>query len=159
MHVSRRDCLRAAAALLVATTESVAVSAALADPTDELTIETANGSHVVRVEIAETEAARRTGLMHRKSMDPDAGMLFVWGRPMMISMWMKNTYIPLDMLFLSARGVVTRIAENTEPHSLAPVRSGAPVLGVLELNAGSVERFAIKVGDRIRHPRFAAMQR
>lgn len=159
MPVSRRVWLRAAAALLLASAAPIAAGAADPGPTEEVTIETANGSHTVRVEIAETEAARQTGLMHRTSMDPDAGMLFLWDRPTMIGMWMKDTYIPLDMLFLSTRGVVIRIAENTEPHSLTPIRSGAPVLGVLELNAGSVERFAIKVGDRVRHPRFAAMQR
>ncbi|MEO5335586.1 MAG: DUF192 domain-containing protein [Magnetospirillum sp. WYHS-4] len=103
------------------------------------------------VELAETPLQRAEGLQHRKSMAADAGMLFDFGRIQPVSMWMKNTFIPLDMLFLRADGTIAGIAENTVPHSLDIIAAPEPVRAVLELNAGTVQRLGISPGDRIFH--------
>ena len=122
---------------------------------ENLTIVSADGvSHSFRVELADTDEERARGLMFRRSMAPDAGMLFDFGRQSSVSMWMKNTYLPLDMLFIGSDGVIVTIAENTEPHSLKSIPSGVPVMAVLELNAGTASRLEIKTGDRVDHPLF-----
>lgn len=105
-----------------------------------------------RVEIAKTERARARGLMHRESMARSRGMLFVYERPHRASFWMKNTIIPLDILFLDQTGTVTHIAENTVPFSLEPIDGGEDVVLVLEVNAGLVSRFRLGVGAQLRHP-------
>ena len=122
--------------------------------TSPLAIETADGRIDFTVELAISQAQMRQGLMYRRKMARDAGMLFVYGWPRPSSMWMKNTYIPLDMLFIDSDGRIVRIAERTVPQSLAVVSSGAPVRAVLELNGGSAARFGIAPGDRVRHEIF-----
>jgi hypothetical protein len=123
--------------------------------TDSLSIETADGgAHAFEVEIAETPDQRAQGLMFRRQMAADAGMLFLFGRAEERAMWMKNTLIPLDMLFIDETGRIVRIEERTVPHSLRAIVSGGPVSAVLELNAGTASRLLIKPGDQVRHPAF-----
>ena len=105
-------------------------------PEGDLAIVTADGArHDFRIELAVTPDQRAQGLMHRKALAPDAGMLFVYARPGEVAMWMKNTLISLDMMFISAEGEIVRIAERTVPLSLATIESGSPAKGVLEPEA------------------------
>ncbi|MEZ5892198.1 MAG: DUF192 domain-containing protein [Parvularculaceae bacterium] len=122
---------------------------------DLLVIETASGEHRFQVEFADSDEERRTGLMYRSEMAADAGMLFDFGdEPQPISMWMKNTLIPLDMAFIDKDGVIRRIAPMTTPRSLESIPSGAPVVAVLEVNGGVFETLGVKTGDRVRHKMF-----
>ena len=122
---------------------------------DRITIETAaGGRHVFDVELALTPDQRAQGLMFRHSMAATAGMLFVYERPEQRAMWMKNTLIPLDMLFIDKGGVIVRIQQRTVPFSLQAIASGQPVTAVLELNAGTTSRLSIKPGDRVLHAAF-----
>jgi uncharacterized protein len=107
-----------------------------------------------KVEVARNDADRAQGLMFRRSMPADQGMLFDFARVEPVSMWMQNTYLPLDMLFIRADGTIARIAANTEPLSTRTIPSGEPVLAVLELNAGTAAKLGIKPGDRVEHPLF-----
>ena len=107
-----------------------------------------------RVEVARNDADRAQGLMYRRSMPADQGMLFDFGRVEPVSMWMQNTYLSLDMLFIRPDGTIARIAANTEPLSTRTIPSGEPVLAVLELNAGTTAKLGIKPGDRVEHPIF-----
>ena len=106
------------------------------------------------VEVAATPRARARGLMFRRSLAPRAGMLFDFGTDQVASMWMKNTFIPLDMVFADRDGVVRGIARNARPRSLDPISSRIPVRAVLELNGGEAERIGLSAGDRLRHPVF-----
>ena len=129
--------------------------AALAElETSPLTIESANGAHAFTVEIADDPEEITTGLMNRESMDPDAGMLFDFGQPREAAMWMKNTLIPLDMLFMDPQGKVIAIARETVPGSLRTITPGVPVKSVLELNGGRAEELGIEPGDEVIHPIF-----
>ena len=121
---------------------------------DPLEIVTATGTHTFHVEIAKDEASRALGLMNRRYMPPDRGMLFEFDRDAPQTFWMKNTYIPLDMIFISRAGVVTNIAANAEPLSERVIPSGPPCAAVLELNGGTAAAIGLKVGDKIRHPFF-----
>ncbi len=122
---------------------------------DEIAIETAAGKrYVFEVEMASTPDQRAQGLMFRRSMDPMAGMLFIYEQPEQRAMWMKNTIIPLDMLFIDEGGVIVRIQQRTVPYSLQAIYSGQPVTAVLELNAGTTSRLSIKPGDRVLHAAF-----
>jgi len=118
-----------------------------------LDIVTADGkSHRFTIELAQTPEEQSQGLMFRRTMAADAGMLFINDPPRVMTMWMRNTFLPLDMIFFDARGRVTRIAERTVPFSEAIIPSGGPVQGVLEVNAGTAARLGIKPGDRMVHP-------
>ena len=120
-----------------------------------LTIETASGqSHRIEVELALTPAQQAQGLMHRRDLAPDAGMLFIYPGDRPVHIWMKNTLIPLDMLFIAEDGVVVKVAERTVPLSLATVSSGERVRGVLEINGGMASRLGIRPGDRVVHQAF-----
>lgn len=132
----------------------LAPSGSRADEFDSLAVATASGVHTFQVEIAASEAAREKGLMYRRFMPADRGMLFEFDREAPVSFWMKNTYIPLDMIFIARDGSVTRIAANAEPLSEAIVPSGQPCVAVLELNGGAAARIGLKVGDKVRHPFF-----
>jgi uncharacterized membrane protein (UPF0127 family) len=110
--------------------------------------------HIFMVEVARNDAQRARGLMFRQSMPADQGMLFDFERDQMVTMWMKNTYISLDMIFIFADGRVHRIESRTEPESEKMISSGVPVRAVLELNANAASRLGLKPGDRINHPMF-----
>ncbi|MBB5572415.1 hypothetical protein GGD50_000991 [Rhizobium paranaense] len=116
---------------------------------EPLSIKTAKGvTHKFTVELALTEPQLEYGLMYRKSMPADHGMLFDFGAPRPVMMWMKNTVLPLDMLFLDKSGVVTHIQENASPYSEAIINSGGPVLYVIELNGGTARKLGLAVGDK-----------
>jgi uncharacterized membrane protein (UPF0127 family) len=123
-------------------------------PLEPGAIVTAETEHVFQFEFANTDRSRQIGLMHRAEIAPDRGMLFDFARNRMVGMWMRNTFIPLDMLFLSDKGEVVTIAENTIPHNETPISSRVRVRAVLELKAGTVERLGIKTGDRVKHAMF-----
>lgn len=110
--------------------------------------------HSFMVELARTEAERGRGLMFRQSMPQDHGMLFDFERDQIITMWMKNTFISLDMVFIFADGRIHRIESRTEPESEKTISSGVPVRAVLELNAGVASRLGLRAGDRIQHSMF-----
>ncbi|CUA85998.1 Uncharacterized conserved membrane protein, UPF0127 family [Chelatococcus sambhunathii] len=130
-------------------------TAALAQSLENLTIRTASGSHAFAVEVVRTPEERAIGLMNRRFLPADRGMLFDFGEAAPVSMWMKNTYISLDMLFIRADGTIARIAQRTEPLSTRIVPSGEPVLSVLELNAGTAARIGARPGDKVEHPLFS----
>src|SRR5256885_1062740 len=119
-----------------------------------LEIVTKNGVHVFSVEMATTEEEKTTGLMYRKELADGKGMLFDFSPPQEISMWMKNTYISLDMIFIRADGRILRIAESTEPMSTKIISSGGLAKGVLEVIAGTAQKYGIAPGDRVAHPLF-----
>lgn len=114
-----------------------------------LKIETAEGVHSFDVELAVNDDQRARGLMFRNEMAPDAGMLFIYRRDRVLTMWMANTYLPLDMLFIGSDGRIVRIAENTIPLSRSTISSRNRARAVLELNAGTTRRLGIKAGDRV----------
>ena len=115
-----------------------------------LQIKTAAGaSHRFTVEVAATEAQQERGLMFRTSLMPDAGMIFPMHPPRFASFWMKNTLIPLDLLFIRANGSIARIAANARPFSLTPIDSGEPVAAVLELAGGRAAQLGIQEGDHV----------
>jgi uncharacterized membrane protein (UPF0127 family) len=120
--------------------------------TAPLTVQTAAGRHSFTVDLALTPRQQSQGLMYRRALAPQAGMLFVYRPVQPIAMWMMNTYIPLDMLFVAADRRIVRIAERTVPLSTETIPSGEPVLAVIELNAGTAARLGIKVGDRVESP-------
>ncbi|RDI59785.1 DUF192 domain-containing protein [Microvirga subterranea] len=131
------------------------IGAAYAQALESLAIVSPSGQRQsFQVEVARNEADRAQGLMFRRTMPADRGMLFDFGRVEPVAMWMQNTYLPLDMLFIRPDGTIARIAANTEPLSTRTIPSGEPVLAVLELNAGTAARLGIKAGDRIEHPLF-----
>lgn len=121
---------------------------------EPLTIDSGGTRHNFRVEFAKTDADRARGLMFRQSMPADQGMLFDFERDQMVAMWMRNTFISLDMLFIFADGRIHRIEPRTEVQNERTISSGVPVRAVLELNAGTAERLGIKPGDRVVHPMF-----
>jgi uncharacterized protein len=108
------------------------------------------------VEVADDDAERAQGLMFRESMPSSAGMLFVYKRPQTMRFWMRNTLIPLDMLFVDSRGVIQHIHENAVPLDETMIYGGKNMLSVLEINGGLVRRMGIKTGSELRHPAFAA---
>lgn len=144
-------CLAAAAPIGAAP----AGAADMAFAESELWIESGGARHRFRVELAETPAQHARGLMFRADLAPDAGMLFDYGAPRHVSMWMKNTLVPLDMLFIAAGGEILRIVRWTTPLSLESVPSPGPVAGVLELRGGTADRLGLRAGDRAVHPIFA----
>ena len=115
---------------------------------------TATGSHPFTVEVMRTDPEREKGLMYRRFMPADRGMLFDFKKVEPVMMWMKNTYIPLDMVFIGPDGRVVSTAENAEPLSERIIPSGGAVLGVLEVNAGTLAKIAVKPGDRVENAMF-----
>ncbi|RJT24438.1 DUF192 domain-containing protein [Chakrabartia godavariana] len=109
----------------------------------------AGGTLSFKVEVARTENDQARGLMFRESLAPDAGMIFPMDPPRWASFWMKNTVIPLDMIFIRADGTIARIAAETVPYSLDPVDSGEPVAAVLEIAGGRAAALGIAEGDRV----------
>ena len=125
--------------------------AAYAAETIPLVLQTRSGAHRFEVEIANTDEKRTVGLMYRRSLGQNAGMLFLYEPPQPIAMWMRNTYIPLDMIFISPDNRVHRIVERTEPFSLQTIPSGGTVKGILEVNAGVAAKIGLKPGDGVRY--------
>lgn len=122
---------------------------------DRLEIETEAGErHAFEVELAVTTPQKAQGLMFRQTMPADAGMLFFYDPDRVINMWMRNTFIPLDMLFIAADGAITKIEERTVPQSERTISSDRPVAAVLELNGGTARRLGLVPGDRVLYPRF-----
>lgn len=126
-------------------------------PTQELRIEKAAGGFVAfAVEIAQSDAEKAKGLMFRTKLGENEGMLFPYGHDQEVTMWMRNTYIPLDMLFIRKDGIIHRIEAHTEPLSDRVIASDGEVYAVLEIAGGAAERQGIKPGDRVRHQAFEA---
>jgi uncharacterized membrane protein (UPF0127 family) len=132
----------------------LAAAAAQAQSFEPLAVVSSGARHAFQVEVMRDDAERAQGLMYRRSLAPDRGMLFDFGRVEPVSMWMKNTYIPLDMLFIRPDGTIARVAANAEPLSTQTIPSGEPVVGVLEVAGGTAARLGIKPGDRVEHPMF-----
>ncbi len=129
---------------------------AVGEPLETLSISSGERQHRFRVEIADSQAEWSRGLMYRHHLAADQGMLFVHPRPRILRMWMKNTLIPLDMLFVDRQGRIIHIARNRPPHSLEEISSGGEALAVLELAGGVADQLAIRPGDRIIHRAFSA---
>src|SRR5215471_19261956 len=124
----------------------------LAASTGTLVLKTTTGDHNFNIEVATTDQERALGLMFRRSLPENSGMLFMYDPPQPATMWMKNTFIPLDMVFISADGKVHRVESNTEPFSTAIIPSEGDVVGVLELNAGEANKIGLKRGDQVIYP-------
>jgi uncharacterized membrane protein (UPF0127 family) len=122
--------------------------------TSSLSLVTAKGRFRFTVEMAVDGPQRTQGLQNRQTLAAHVGMLFDYGRTQKVAMWMKNTLVPLDMLFISADGRVVNIAADTVPGSLTSIPSSGPVRAVLEINAGTSSRLGIVPGDRVIHPIF-----
>src|SRR5512134_3375920 len=120
-----------------------------------LEIASKGGVHTFAVELALTPEQQAQGLMYRKELPEGQGMLFDFKREQEATFWMKNTYVPLDMIFIRADGRIHRIATNTTPLSEALVSSGGPVRAVLEVVAGTTKKLGIAAGDRVAHPIFS----
>lgn len=128
-------------------------------PLDAVTVETAGGGEIgFQVELALTAADQQRGLMFREEMAEDAGMLFVFDVVRPASFWMRNTLIPLDMLFIAPDGTILNIVERAEPETDTPRRSAGPVRAVLEINGGLAGLLGIAAGDRVRHAAFATSE-
>jgi uncharacterized membrane protein (UPF0127 family) len=126
---------------------------------EPVTLVTAAGNHVIDVEVAQTAEEKALGLMFRTSLPEQSGMLFPFDAPQEVSMWMRNTYVSLDMIFIRADGVVHRVESRTEPLSERVITSGGLVTAVLELAGGVAERLGLKAGDRVRHRHFGTATR
>jgi uncharacterized protein len=118
---------------------------------ETLVLKTATGDKKIQVEVTETDQDKSIGLMFRTELALDAGMLFPYGSPQEVSMWMKDTYISLDMVFIRGDGTIHRIQPRTEPLSETIIASGGPVTAVLELVGGAAEKFGLKPGDKVVH--------
>jgi uncharacterized membrane protein (UPF0127 family) len=134
-----------------------AAPASIAFEESLLTIDAADDQFEFQVEMAVSPAQRSQGLMFRESLEDDRGMLFDFGEPQRAAMWMRNTYIALDILFIDGQGRITQIAANTQPLSDAVIASREPVRAVLELRGGISAKLGIKPGDRVIHPMFGTV--
>ncbi len=123
-------------------------------PQSDLVIQTAKGPQRFRVELADNDQSRSRGMMFRTSMAPDAGMLFDFKQEQMASFWMRNTLLPLDMLFIKADGTILNIHQRAIPGDETGINSAGPVRAVLEVNGGTTARLGIKAGDRVEHAIF-----
>ncbi len=121
---------------------------------ERIVVVTDSGEHVLEVEIADADATRARGLMFRRSLAPNRGMLFLYEAEQMITMWMRNTYISLDMVFIRADGRVNSTVLGAEPFSEEIIASGGPTMAVLEIAAGGAVRLGLKTGDLIHHRHF-----
>jgi uncharacterized membrane protein (UPF0127 family) len=114
-----------------------------------LTVTTLKGPHAFRVEVARTPEEQAKGLMFRTEMGPDEGMLFPYPSPQMLSFWMKNTVLSLDLVFIDEQHRIINIAENAVPYSEASITSAAPGVAVLELNGGRTRELGIVAGNKV----------
>ena len=144
--------MRRVLALVLVLLAGPALAQPVTFPKDMLTVETSAGArHRFNIELATSPQQIAQGLMYRRQMAPDAGMLFIFERPDPAVFWMKNTFIPLDMIFIGVDGRILNIAERTIPQSETPVPASGPTRAVLEVNGGTSARLGIKPGDRVRH--------
>ncbi len=123
-------------------------------PTSPLTIDAAGKTLKFTVELAATAKEQEIGLMHRNAMAEDHGMIFDFHEERRAAFWMRNTFIPLDMIFIRDNGVIEAIKDNAVPHSEAPIGPRQPVRAVLELVGGAAQKMGIKPGDRVHHAVF-----
>jgi len=152
----RRGLLFLLAALFVVSLPFVGTAGGVAAAElQPLEIASKGGVHVFAVEMASTPAEQAKGLIFRRELPEGQGILFDFHHQQSTSFWMKNTYIPLDMIFIRGDGRILRMAENTVPLSEALVPSGGPVRAVLEVNAGMARKLGIAPGDRVAHPIFS----
>jgi uncharacterized membrane protein (UPF0127 family) len=149
-----RSAVLALVALAFAWTLVLPGETAVAQALEKLVIQTAAGPRVFDVEVMRTDEERAKGLMNRRYLPAERGMLFDFKAEQPVSMWMMNTYIPLDMIFIRKDGTIARIAEMTEPLSTRTIASGENVLGVLEVNGGLSAKLGIKQGDKVKHSLF-----
>jgi hypothetical protein len=158
LHVGRRPgfvrlkAVALAVALAITAVWSFQANAAEFEP---LNIIAKSGLHRFQVEVARTDQDRATGLMHRKELPEGRGMLFDFAREQEVSMWMENTYVSLDMIFIRRNGRILSIAENTTPLSRAIVSSKGPAFAVLEVVAGTAKKLGLAPGDQVAHPLFS----
>lgn len=124
--------------------------------TSRLVVTGDGGRHVFTVELAVSAAQLSQGLQNRRQLAPDAGMLFDFKVSRPVSFWMKNTYLPLDIMFIAADGGIVEIVRDATPLSLTKISPSGPARAVLEVNAGTAKRLGINIGDRVEHPVFAA---
>jgi len=150
----RRQILASLAAAL-ALTACTANKGAAEPVLEDLEIVTRGGqTHRFKVEIADDEPERQRGLMFRESLARDRGMLFQFEESGPRSFWMRNTYIPLDIIYIAPDGKIVSIARNTTPFSEVPIPSEGPANGVLEINGGQAAELGVEPGDTVRHPFF-----
>ncbi|MFZ4606285.1 MAG: DUF192 domain-containing protein [Caulobacter sp.] len=128
-----------------------AVNAVVTEP---LTIDTVQGTVAFKVEIADSDAEREQGLMYRTTLPADGGMLFIWDRAAPRAFWMRNTYIPLDILYIGANGRIISIAANAQPFDETPIPSRGDAKAVLELAGGRAAQLGIDLGDQVHHKMF-----
>ncbi|MEJ1968859.1 MAG: DUF192 domain-containing protein [Rhizomicrobium sp.] len=119
-------------------------------PVQTIAIVTPGGTRIFHVEVAANEASREQGLMHRTRLARDAGMLFDFGTPMMTAFWMKDTPLPLDILFVRADGTISTVAANAVPFSTSEIVSAEPIRAVIEINGGLSKTLGIEPGDPVR---------
>ncbi len=129
-------------------------SESVALPVETIVIDTHKGPAKFRVEVANDTASQKRGLMYRKELAQNAGMIFEFGRPRFVTFWMKNTYIPLDMLFLRKDGTISSVEPNAVPLSTETIPSHEPIVAVIELNGGRAHDLDIEPGDRVHAPNF-----
>ena len=154
MHCSRQTMLMFLVFLLFGWSTLANAQKSVSFERTEIFIETKSGQHRFAVEFAHTPEQLSFGLMFRRALPRDAGMLFNYARPQKVAMWMKNTLIPLDMLFIDTSGRIVHIRQRAVPGSLEAISSKVLVRGVLELNGGTVSRLGITLGDKVRHKIF-----
>lgn len=123
-------------------------------PIESVVLESAEGGYLIAAEVASSPRQRERGLMFRHRLPPDRGMLFIYERPQALAMWMRNTYISLDMIFIGAGGLIYHIEKNTKPLSEAIIGPPGEGIGVLEVAAGTADRIGLAVGDKIIHQAF-----
>ena len=140
------------AALVAAS--GVSVDARADAPLQRLEVDTASGPHLFKVEVMSTDAERERGLMNRRSLAKDRGMLFDFHKEAPVFFWMKNTYIPLDMIFVGADGRVVNVKHDAKPLDETIIPSGEPAQGVIEVIAGVADAIGVKPGDEVKHPMF-----
>jgi uncharacterized membrane protein (UPF0127 family) len=146
---------RRLAAVLFGLVLIAAACGAQATSSGTVVLKTTTGDHNFNVEVMTTNQERALGLMFRRQLSENAGMLFLYDRPQPAAMWMKNTIIPLDMIFIAAGGKVHRIVSHTVPHSTESISSDGDVVAVLELNAGQADKIGLRLGDKVVHPGLA----
>lgn len=154
---SRLSRSRTFAAASVAIALAMPLAACSADDS-KLSIQSATGKHQFTVEVVDTPESRAQGLMYRQDLADDAGMLFDFKEERPVSFWMRNTFIPLDMIFIEADGTVLNVHVNARPHDTTSIPSAGPVQYVLEIPGGRSVELGIAAGDQVSHERIKAAQ-